>query len=96
MPSTLPGGIFHSRQGRRHESSHVPRFHLASLPGLFTPGKTLIAPVSPGMRHGLLADAFDLQLKRGFHRAQSKLLSTKEALSVGPLPTTLLSHRLVL
>ncbi|MDC7231579.1 MAG: hypothetical protein PQJ48_14830 [Sphaerochaetaceae bacterium] len=62
----------------------------------FSPGKTLIAPVSPGMRHSLLANTFDLQLKRGFHRALSRPLSTKEVLSVDPLPATRLSHRLVL
>ncbi|MDT4762674.1 hypothetical protein [Sphaerochaeta sp. PS] len=31
-----------------------PRFHLASLPALQSLEKTLIQPVSPGVRHSLL------------------------------------------
>ncbi len=59
-------------------------------------GKTLIAPVSPGIRHSLLENSFGMQLKRGFHRALVRFLSTKGILSVAPLPITRLSHRLVL
>jgi len=54
MPSSSRYGMFRIRQGRRHESSHVsavpPCFPTSSK----TLDRTLILPVSPGVRHSLL------------------------------------------
>ena len=68
-----------------------PRFHLASLPAMLD--RTLIFPVSPGVRHSLL-ERFGMRLKRGFHQALVRLLSTTTVgvLSVTPLSTTRLSQ----
>ncbi len=72
-----------------------PRFHLASLPAM--PDRTLVVPVSPGVRHSLL-EKFGMRLKRGFHRAFVRLLSTTcvGVLSVTPFSTTRLSQCLVI
>ena len=68
-----------------------PRFHLASPPAMLD--RTLVVPVSPGVRHSLLV-RFGMRLKRGFHQALVRLLSTTivGVLSVTPLSTTRLSQ----
>jgi len=97
MPSSSRYGMFRIRQGRRHESSHVsavpPCFPTSSR----TLDRTLVIPVSPGVRHSLL-EGFGMRLKRGFHRALVRLLSTTSVgvLSFTPLSTTLLSQCLAI